>query len=194
MRWTKTISVLACGAACALLSAVVPVAMEARLPEVESKPAASVVRLPDTPAGYPDPNVTWVKGRIGLLREHSIRGIGIEDSWHVERMRAGWPLLMLEGSNYYEFHATGGKRASAEMHTVMLLQWHGDQRLWRFPLRPLWLQVAGNLLFWTLVCGGIAWSVPAGRRWVRRRKGRCEGCGYPAANQGRCPECGAIRA
>lgn len=194
MRWKKAITVLACGAACALLSAVVPVVIEPHLPDKDSTATAKEVRLPDTPPKFPDPNITWVKGRVGLFREHSIRGIGIEDSWHVERMRAGWPLLMLEGSNYYEFHATGGKRATAEMHTVMLLQWHGNKRLWRFPLRPLPLEVVGNLVFWTLLCGGVAWGVPAWRRWSRRRRGRCEGCGYPSTGVEPCPECGKRRA
>jgi hypothetical protein len=136
----------------------------------------------------------WVKARVGFLRESTVRGIGIENSWHVERLSAGWPVRMVEGGSYYEFHNTSGKPATAEMHPVWMYQWYDGKHLRRFPLHPMPYGVAGNLAFWLLVCATFAWSIPAIRRRRRRRARRCESCGYPAADQGPCSECGTVRA
>jgi hypothetical protein len=193
-RWRRAVRLLACGAGCSVLSAIIPLVVEPYLPESESQPASPAVRLPLTPSEFPDPSVLWVKRRIGLLHETAISGIGIEDSWHAERLSAGWPFRMLEGGDSYEFHNTGGKAATAEMHPVALYAWRSGKRLWRIPLRPRPWDASGNFVFWTLTCSAAAWGLPAVRRRRRRAAGMCETCGYPAADAGPCPECGARRA
>lgn len=193
-HWRKAALLLACGAGCSLLSATIPVVIEPYLPEAETKQSTPVVRLPLTPAAFPDPSAYWVKRRIGLVHESAIRGIGIEDSWHTERLSTGWPFLMLEGGDYCEFHNTGGRPASAEMHPTWMYQWHGGKRFWQFPVCPRSWECVGNMAFWTSACSVLAWSVPALRRWRRRATRRCETCGYPATDAGPCPECGTRRA
>jgi hypothetical protein len=193
-RWLRVAFVVLAAATCSIASAILPVVVDPYLPQAESKPAPAARRLSFTPDGFPDSSVMWITSRTGFLRESTIRGIGIEDSWHVERLSAGWPIRMVEGGDYYEFHNTGGKPATAEMHPVWMYQWHSGKHLWRFPLRPMPLALAGNLAFWIFVCASFAWGIPAVRRWRRRRTQRCETCGYPATDEGPCPECGAARA
>src|SRR5690606_3119238 len=63
------------------------------------------------------------------------------------------------------------------------------------PMRPIpACFVADVMLYagaWYLLLRGI----PALRRWRRRRRGRCEACGYDLAGVpgGVCPECGGAR-
>jgi len=64
----------------------------------------------------------------------------------------------------------------------------------RLPLSPMWIgMLADSAIFgivvWLLLAG---WS--SGRRWLRRRSGRCPRCGYDRAGLAVgavCPECGA---
>ena len=54
---------------------------------------------------------------------------------------------------------------------------------------PIWYGAA-----LTGVPGLLLWLVPTGRRWRRRRAGRCERCGYTLDPElTRCPECGTTR-
>jgi hypothetical protein len=64
----------------------------------------------------------------------------------------------------------------------------------QLPLVPIWPSFAVNTLFyalvlWLPVCGPFAL-----RRYVRRRRGRCTECGYPAGTSPTCTECGAVLA
>ncbi len=58
------------------------------------------------------------------------------------------------------------------------------------PLRPIWRNFAVNTLFYTL----ILWLPTRGpfvlRRVIRRRRGRCPGCGYPVGTSAVRTECG----
>ena len=60
------------------------------------------------------------------------------------------------------------------------------------PLRPLWLGIAGNVGFYSAIWFALL-SVPAMRRALRRRRGRCGRCGYmlKGISGAKCPECGA---
>ncbi len=59
----------------------------------------------------------------------------------------------------------------------------------RFPMRPIWTGVLGNLVFYTCIVLVIAYSLGAVRFRLRRRRGLCPRCAYPISSP-RCPECG----
>ncbi len=187
---SKILKVLAAGAAGALLSAVMPIAICPYLPQRTPIALASAVRLPDTPAQYPDPNVTWVTSGLGLQRESSIRGIGIEDFWTVDRLRAGWPFFMLEGSEHSEVHSVGRAPAAATIHPVGLLRVQSAGQVWTIPLRLRAWGAAGNWAVWSVAVASSMFVADSSRKAWRRRRGQCVACGYPRPAGKRCPECG----
>jgi hypothetical protein len=185
------------GVVCALLTVVLPVGLAPFFPEPAPK-SESGVRLPQSPAEYPDPNITWIYRWPGMTRESSIRGIGILDSWHVSRLRVGWPLPMLEGGDYCELHSNHGEAASGALHQVSMKSWWSSdfKKQWRLPTAPVWGGggIAGNWAAWSVAIG--LFFVPgAVKRGLRRRRGQCLRCGYPRADgTAVCPECGGAPA
>ena len=99
-------------------------------------------------------------------------------------LRAGWPIRSMEG-----------------------LVWQASERpitydaAWALPsdtsptlpailLRPIWPGFAINTLFyatilWLLIPGPFAL-----RGFIRRKRGQCPACGYPAGESAVCSECG----
>jgi len=71
----------------------------------------------------------------------------------------------------------------------------GERKLRVLPLRPLWLGLIGNMLFYSAFWF-LLLSIPALYRTLRRRKGCCAKCGYNLKGIGsaNCPECGAATA
>jgi hypothetical protein len=101
----------------------------------------------------------------------------------VGRHHFGWPRPSLGESEVWGWAAT---RARVRHHALQIGS--GDRSL---PLRPLWPGFLVDTAFW----GGAAfvvWSAPGFvRRGVRRRRGRCVGCGYELKGLAVCPECGS---
>jgi hypothetical protein len=66
----------------------------------------------------------------------------------------------------------------------------GDVRC--IPLRPLWDGVVLNTLVYSAAWGALLIGVPAGRRTIRRSRGRCPRCAYDLLGEftAGCPECG----
>lgn len=110
----------------------------------------------------------------------------------VEFRLAGWPLRYIQH--------TRASIADAEVPvTDPRVSWLAGPSLvvgretdWPVRVFPL-LMLANAVLF-----GGVllfAWEVPpAARRWTRRQRGLCAGCGYDMRGAGAtamCPECGA---
>lgn len=180
------------GALCATLSVALPVTVAPLFPPPNGV-AVAAYRLPWTPEKYPDPSAVWVYARPGLTQESAIRGIGILDSWHVSRWRAGWPLPMLEGGDYSEIHSQRGEAASGTLHLVHLkMWWSADlKKQWRLPLAPVWggAGIATNWAAWSGVIG-LLFLPGALRRAMRKRRGQCLRCGYPKGEGSLCPECG----
>ena len=109
------------------------------------------------------------------------------------RIRAGWPLLALDGD----------QRAGV-VRSGRVLTWQFGIAVPRpafdkpnssgaiLPLRPLWPGFAINTVFYAVILWLIAFGPFAARRIVRRRRGHCPQCGYDlrGAEHEVCPECG----
>lgn len=157
----------------------------------KSEPVSPAVRLAFTPDAWPDPNVTWRQRLLGAEELTSMLGIGVEHMQMVERLRAGWPMPVLEGWTRSETLYDHGTRKTTVID-------HGQRsvgvlggREWgrRMPTGLLPMGLAANLAFWTLVPWLVFAAPGAIRRALRRRRGCCEACGYPRQGE-RCPECG----
>lgn len=109
------------------------------------------------------------------------------DDRKVEVFRAGWPLSCVEGRR-----TTLGSETSARGLLLVPLDRIGAKPMRRVPLLPVW----GGLLADTAFFGAVFWLAVPGqialRRGLRRRRGRCPGCGYDVAHVDHesCPECG----
>jgi DNA-binding transcriptional LysR family regulator len=102
-----------------------------------------------------------------------------------------WPAFM------YRFSNTEGtsKQRAGPVTGGFVLRPHSTSA-WYDPWVLPWRPIAGGLMFDVLVHAALWWAVlcvpgPIRRRY-RRRRGRCEGCGYDlsATSAARCPECG----
>ncbi|MFT3686588.1 MAG: hypothetical protein QM783_17005 [Phycisphaerales bacterium] len=180
----------------AVLSALLPVVALPFLPR-PTPVSVSGARHLMAPREYPDPNINWIYRWPGVTEDASIRGIGVYDSWHVTRIRAGWPLPILEGGSYSEIHSSHGEAASGTLHTINLKSWWSNdlKRHWQLPTGFAWggLGLLGNWAIWSAAIG-IFLLPRALRREMRRRRNQCLACGYPRPAADRCPECGAAAA
>jgi hypothetical protein len=129
---------------------------------------AMVSRLPKLPPGA-----------IGTLRPGAMPWVDRAPIGQPPRtwaVAAGWPKLSL---------AARGPVATGR-------QWGAERSgLTSYATDPIWPGFLVDTAFW----GGAAfvvWSVPGlVRRGVRRRRGRCVGCGYELNGLAVCPECGS---
>jgi hypothetical protein len=112
---------------------------------------------------------------------------------------AGWPLralvfeygLHLSGPHKGQDFILSGIELPARKlpHTVSLEDQHRA-----IPLRITPTGFALNTLLFSSVAAAVWHGSLAARRYRRRSRGRCEGCGYPRVGLApdlRCPECGA---
>ena len=85
--------------------------------------------------------------------------------WFPGRMRGGAPWMR------------GGQYLRSPQHLI--------------PLRPIALPTVLNTVFWGTCFWILRFGLLRARRAVRRRHGRCLGCGYDlTGSPGTCPECG----
>jgi hypothetical protein len=59
------------------------------------------------------------------------------------------------------------------------------------PVRPIAAGFAANSALYAAAVGAMLWIPVRVRRFERRRRGLCEGCGYPSGASPVCTECGA---
>lgn len=136
-------------------------------------------------------------------------------NWTLVLYDAGWPLLAMRQGNfasdaydpaggYHEVRTTGSSLhhgvhlGHAGLHSPG--QWITDSGMladtqrFALPLLPLWPGFAINTFFYALLLFGAWRLLGVLRRAVRRRGGRCVGCGYDRGGLdagAACPECGA---
>ncbi len=112
----------------------------------------------------------------------------------------GWPMLALWCSYELERPAPGTLIARAQGAISLPGKirskgsWYGGGYPPSLPLRPRWSGLLLNSLFYSAFVALPVFGIPAARRSLRRRAGRCQQCGYDlrATQPARpCPECGS---
>ncbi len=112
-----------------------------------------------------------------------------DDKW-IHVVRAGWPLSCLEGAT--KSFGPSRERAGV-MEPPSILDNMGVKPRRLLPLYPRWTGMTVNVAFY---CAVFWLAIPgprALRRFLRRRRARCEQCGYDRSHHEHdsCPECGA---
>ena len=114
------------------------------------------------------------------------------------RIRAGWPLRALEGSRTEPGSTPADRFRYRWLWRIGSMEANPYQRgqlplIPRFllPLKPLWPGFAINTLMYAALVWLLLFAPLALRRAVRRRRNRCECCGYPRGTSSVCSECGA---
>jgi hypothetical protein len=141
---------------------------------------------PDVLADYPAQNYT-IPAWAGMPDE-------AQSERQVQTVAAGWPLLCLAGGNRARFGYVGGQKHLVYRSANTIYQVRvGFSGFGLLPIGVLWPGMLADTLLW-----GVPWwcalAAPmfVRNRW-RRRRARCEVCGYSLvglAAGSPCPECG----
>ncbi len=111
--------------------------------------------------------------------------------WSIGR-RVGFPFLSAEGEELATL-VLGGAFTHSQQWLVGALPagFHTRDLAGRTPVRPLWMGVLGNTLFYAALLW-LLFLVVTGRarRYFRARRGLCPTCGYPGGETAVCSECG----
>ena len=110
------------------------------------------------------------------------------DSYSIDVLESGWPMRCLAGERWIELHGfTTPPQVTSGMLVAFGAYW---------PNRVLWSGMIVNELFYVLLIVSTFFSWRYGRRWIRRRRGRCPQCSYDLRGNlgGGCSECGWKRA
>lgn len=107
----------------------------------------------------------------------------------VQVVMSGWPMFSLWGFRT----STPGATGLADVQGVTSFRDPFRQgHLILLPIRPVWIGAAVNAVTWSAGLLALWEGMRAIRRWDRRRKGRCDKCGYFLNDRRVCPECGAL--
>ncbi|MCH7895840.1 MAG: hypothetical protein IH782_02905 [candidate division NC10 bacterium] len=133
-----------------------------------------------------EPSMDVPQGRmpIGLWRRPQVAS--------AFRTYCGWPLCCLYGEQWTRY-VDGGERSETIYRYASALPVErgmvARESARILPLRPIWLGFVIDTAFF----GGILWLATRGpfvlRHVIRRRRGRCPGCGYPVGTSAVCTEC-----
>jgi hypothetical protein len=156
-------------------------------------------------SGFGHESVSWWPD--GVAQPGRLRQWFAQTWWPAEAVEtysasgfaAGWPMLSLAA--WSEAASSDSRRLRESEEPASLRHWDLPAPLkpdtWSpysprmYPCRPIPLGFAVNTVFYA----AVLWLLLGGpfilRRWVRRRAGRCEKCGYPGGTSPTCTECGA---
>lgn len=141
----------------------------------------------------------WVESHLGGEPESRLLGqLQVTDG-------LGWPMAAFTGSMVFAPFTRQSPYFALETHGCFLLD---DRNDWSFalpssaprpadirmlPYQPVWLGLAVDVAFWSIVSALVAMAARWIRDRLRDRALRCRGCGYSLAGQQGdvCPECGA---
>jgi len=209
----RIVTLLICGA---IVSVVVALAASlrvqlAKLQECEL-PASTLALLQrrwadQRPTDWPDvPSADRAGASRGLA--YTVGGLNVQSDTAVHLLkvfRAGWPWTCLAGHEWKVIHLTpdpvrpdsriiAGRTAQYDHLAVLLpgeLGFGLPRRSGKIvPYGIDWPGFLLGALFWGAVIGVLWWTLRAGRRQHRRRRGRCIACGYPIGASDVCTECG----
>ena len=107
----------------------------------------------------------------------------------IQIVAAGWPLACLDGD---QRTIDGAMSRRSLVPPPPLIESFGVKPLRLMPLRPLWLGLAADTAFYAALLLLVIPGPRFARQWVRRRRGRCESCGYDLRGDysDGCSECG----
>ncbi|XVJ59000.1 MAG: hypothetical protein HEQ23_06195 [Tepidisphaera sp.] len=142
-------------------------------------------RIPPSPFTGP----SWVRQRLVAAENTAVLS-----NWQTVILR-GWPMrsawqLTIDGKSVENRSLADG---------ISLVPWLGRSsdpkapnalQIDSAPIAPIWSGLAFNTGFYALAFFGIVTIAPKVRTSLRRRRGRCGGCGYELRQLGGCPECG----
>lgn len=103
----------------------------------------------------------------------------------------GWPMrcMWYQMQSQYGMNRVWGERLYGGI--VRSGQPSAVMRQFRaLPLLPIWPGLVGNTLFYGVIWFMLLLAPGAVQRMLRRRRGRCEHCGYPIGSSPICTECG----
>ncbi|MCZ6836824.1 MAG: zinc ribbon domain-containing protein [Planctomycetota bacterium] len=103
-------------------------------------------------------------------------------------MASGWPLRSFKAAYLYvgTIPRAGKVIYGYELEPI--------PRVRMIPTKPIWMGFFGNTAVWAILLGMTWFLGKTSLHLVRRRKGRCQKCGYDlrGAEHNRCPECGTM--
>lgn len=117
----------------------------------------------------------------------------------LEHASCGWPLRSMVSSRLIEEDVLAGKGGTVDRGVwydgivlrsgaVMTMNPYIESRY--IPVRPLCVGFVLNSLVYGVAVWPVLFVPSKVKRWRRRRRGACVGCGYELAGLVRCPECG----
>jgi len=152
--------------------------------------------FPEDVSLAPEPAAESVIPRWSRVRRPKAGRNGGE--FHHVESAFGWPWLSLAFSG--EYTRRDSRQVEIEVKSGILLYQptlgSGDKPLRVLPLRPLWIGILCNSVFYGLGIW-LLWFLKVLRplsllRRIRLRRGLCPTCGYPMGEATVCAECGAM--
>ena len=191
------------------MPAVVAWPSDGMMTPVATGPPSAVTGVPvevSRPPDAPSPESVWRWWVVDGVELRVMLAYSNGEMFEMKEIRSGWPVQCLRRCLVHRSNALSsrtpqsGRPFSLVYGGIDLLGNEQKQKPREtsrghayFPILPLWGGLALNAAFY----GSIAWLVPMGfvsaRRWVRRRRGLCESCGYPQSKSSVCTECGKPR-
>jgi hypothetical protein len=130
-------------------------------------------------------SVEWPR-RLPVPRDDPSESI-VSEAW-------GWPWVSMHSVEVREFRPDvpdGGVQVSLRARGEW--SFSAGSRTITLPLIPVWGGLARDAAVYSMGLGMLWWGPGQFQRFIRRRRGRCEGCGYSLLGyeDAKCPECGS---